>query len=61
MAKLECALKCVGYNINKNLNGFAYLEVHKEVYNIYRILHFFKKEMKFYDVHLNLNYFVRLC
>jgi hypothetical protein len=45
--------------INKSLNGFTHLRIHQEVYKIYIVLHFFKKEMKFYDVDTNLNYFVK--
>jgi hypothetical protein len=34
--------------------------VNQEIYRIYIVFHFFKKELKFYDIENNLNYFVKL-
>ena len=48
------------FEINKGINGFTFIQIKQEIYKIYRVFHFFKKELKFYDIENNTDYFVNL-
>ena len=48
------------FEINKTPKGFTIIELKKEIYQMYLVLHFFKKELKFYDIENNLDYFSKL-
>ncbi len=48
------------YEIDKTSNGFSFIRINKEIYKLYIVLHFFKKELKIYDIEHNIDYFNKL-
>lgn len=45
---------------NKTLNDFTSIQINQEIYRIYIVFHFFKNELKFYDIENNFDYFTEL-